>query len=135
MMSVPLYRVDRTIQNPHSALNRSLTSSGSKLDGRPTLIVLGGSARTLGNMNRPIIAVNAAVPAVNAPHPRAAQLTNSGPAKKPRRLVPGPRAAAGVPAVSLAPAVAALDGLGRTLWGFASFSRPAALAAVAALAG
>src|SRR4051794_977869 len=110
-MSWLLYRVDRTIQKPHSALNRSLTSSGSKFDGRPTLMVLGGSARTLGNMKRPIIAVNAAVPAVKAPQPRAAQLTNTGPAKKPRRVARGARAAAGVPAVSLAPAVAALDGL------------------------
>src|SRR5947209_5225860 len=49
-MSWPLYRVDRTIQNPHSAFQRSLTSSGSKLVGTPTLIVLGGSARSRGSV-------------------------------------------------------------------------------------
>jgi hypothetical protein len=35
------------------AFQRSLTSSLSKFVGTPTLIVLGGSARTLGNMKRP----------------------------------------------------------------------------------
>src|SRR5512135_3340293 len=85
MMSWPLTRVERTTQKPHSALNRSLTSSGSKFDGRPILIVLGGSARTFGNMNRPIMAVNAAQPAVNAVQAMTTHDTNSDPIKNPRR--------------------------------------------------
>src|SRR3954470_1002092 len=86
--SAPEYRVDRTIQKPHSALNRSLTSSGSKFEGRPTLTVLGGSARTLGNMNRPIIAVNMAQPAANDAQATVTQVTSAELARNPRRVAP-----------------------------------------------
>src|ERR671917_679 len=82
-MSWSLYRVERTIQKPHSAFQRSLTSSFSKLEGTPTLIVLGGSARTLGNMNRPIIAVNAASPEMKEAQPTKPQGTQPGTSRRP----------------------------------------------------
>ena len=44
MLSCPLYRVERTIQKPHSAFQRSLTSSLSKFVGTPDL----DRARRLG---------------------------------------------------------------------------------------
>src|SRR4051812_34918112 len=89
MMSVALKRVERTNQKPHSALHRSLASSGSNFVGGPALLVLGGSARTLGNMNRPSIAVKAMQPAANEAQPGAVQVTRSGPTNKPRREVCG----------------------------------------------
>src|SRR5512142_2526099 len=104
-MSWPLKRVERTIQKPHSALNRSLTSSGSKLEGRPTLIVLGGSASTLGNMNRIIIWVKATQPTVKAVQATATQETKSEPTRNPRRSARA-TASAGGP-----------EGLGKTVCG------------------
>src|SRR3954463_15069690 len=99
MLSCPLYRVDRTIQKPHSAFQRSLTSSFSKFVGTPTLIVLGGSARKLGNMKRPIIAAKAARPVEKKTQPT----TTHERSKNVRR--PGPEAAT----------AAAFDGLGRVV--------------------
>src|SRR4051812_40488465 len=106
MTSCPLYRADRTIQKPHSALNRSFTASGSEFVGRPALILLGGSARTFGNMTRPSMAVPASTPAVN--DPQATQ--RSAPTERnvnARRFVP----------VSAGAATPALFGLGRTVAG------------------
>src|SRR3954454_22252486 len=107
MMSEPLNRVERTIQKPHSALNRSLTSSLSKFVGTPTLIVLGGSARTLGNMKRPHIARNAVTPPVKKTQPTTTQERN----RNVRR------------SDCVTETAAASDGLGRVFFGLASFSR------------
>ena len=88
------------------------------------MIVLGGSASTLGNMNRPIIPVKATQPAVNAVQPTATQEMKRLPIMKPRRSVWPAGAGAGAAATFLA-------GLGRTDCGFAA----AGLAATAGFAG
>src|SRR4028119_1902986 len=107
MLSCPSYRVERTIQKPHSAFQRSLTSSLSKFEGTPTLIVLGGSARTLGNMKRPIIAANAVRPVEKKTQPTTTQETN----RNVRR------------SDCEAATAEALDGLGKGAFGPPSFSR------------
>src|SRR4051794_20749981 len=118
----------RTIQKPHSAFQRSLTSPFSKFEGTPTLIVLGGSARTLGNMNRPSMTVRAPIPAVKDAQPATTQETASEPSRKPRRA--SARAACCAEATA-----ASFEGRGATALGRAGALVEAALAAAATFAG
>src|SRR4051812_23921404 len=76
-------------------------------------MVLGGSARTLGNMNRPIIAVNATQPPVKVVQAMKTQETNRAPIMNPRRS-----ACAAVPATEAA--AEPFDGLGGTDCGLAA---------------
>ena len=82
---------------------------GIELAGFADLDRAGGSARTLGNMNRPHMPVSATTPAVNEVQATAIQETKRPPIMKPRRSVCARSAAA----------AAALEGLGRTVWGLA----------------
>src|SRR5688572_15958737 len=55
------------------SLNRSLTLPSSKFSGNPTFTLLGGSERTLGNMNRSVPNVMPAIAAAKAYHATANQ--------------------------------------------------------------
>src|SRR3954454_22954422 len=84
-------------------------------------MVLGGSARTLGNMKRPLMTVSAAQPAAKLVQATTIHETKTLPIMNPRRSV-SPAGAA---------AATFLPGLGRTVCGLGGAALPGAAAALA----
>src|SRR5436309_10869694 len=108
-------------QTPYLSTKRVSTTPAWKSSGLPTLKLVGGSKRTLGNMKRPITVAQPPIAAVKPTQATAAQ------EKKPRRV----RSASDALAAGLAAGFAA----GRAGAVPLAAGVPVALAAAAAAAG